>query len=228
MFIETAYGCWAMYVSVQQATFRSLPAPVFVPSTISGFALMLFPWFVLLLHMPRSIRDGLVANLIVEKLGKVAPDADDADEGGKAPGAVDAEAAAAVAAMTRTEQLTSVKARVVGGSIMVGALAGAAWITAIVADPSLVSDVDGGFDSGENAFGHEYYVCQTQEYDWKYVGRGATVRDDAYHRFREAEGAAAYVNCDVGSTGICATNWQRAPRASSVASETRPSGPSSE
>ena len=32
-----------------------------------GFALMLFPWFVMLLHMPRQIRDGLAARLIVQK-----------------------------------------------------------------------------------------------------------------------------------------------------------------
>ena len=38
MFSETAYGCWAMYVAAEQARFRDLPAPVLVPSTLSGFA----------------------------------------------------------------------------------------------------------------------------------------------------------------------------------------------
>lgn len=212
LFVETSYGCWAMAVAVQQAQFRALPTAVFVPSTLSGFAMMLFPWFCMLLHMPRQIRDGLVANLILNKLSKIQPGS--SDDGKKAEDRV--YATDAVEDMLKQEYLTSTPARIVGGSIMVSALVAAAWITAIAVDPTLVSDAcgDEGFKSGNtNDFGEKYWLCQTQEYDWRFQGTGGIIKDDAYHQLNEdcvnANGCAFYRGCVAGMTGTnCALEWQ--------------------
>ena len=153
MFVETCYICWWIIVTTRQAYFRELPVPILIPTNLEGFALMLFPYFVMLLHMPKNIRDTLVIQLIMDKLGeagggpapprksmfarsnqKVSPPA--AAERQKKMNDVQGK----IDAMRRVPQLQGNVPRVIGGCVMASSLAFAIWVTAVARGPGAGDD----------------------------------------------------------------------------------------
>lgn len=214
--VETAYGVWAMIVAVQQAQFQQLPAPVLVPSTISGFALMLFPWFIMLIHMPRQIRDGLVALIILDKLEKPSKPKIEPEAAAGRRKTRRTEYRNAVLGMMKQEHFTSPQTRFVGASIMAGGLALACYVTAAAVDPTIVSDTcdDPGFSADKlDGFGTDYWMCQTQAYDWRFSRTQGAVQDDAFSAWREQFGGYDMAECRDEVGGICGVNYQYARRA---------------
>jgi hypothetical protein len=236
MGLETAYGAWAMIVAVRRAAFLGLPLAVHVPGDLPGFVLKLYPWIIILFHMPEQIRDSLVALLILDKLedggAKVAPEvgADGGASGrdlGRRRMNKDEHRHIVVRLMRQRmleNRYTSRTAACFVATLAASAVAATAWITAVVIDPTIVSDTcdDAGFSrQSHGEFGTEYWMCQLQDYGWSFDGSGSvtvpesTIFDSWMQRLGYLDST-----CPPGTTGtLCAIYYQMAKRQALVGAE---------